>query len=334
MFSTSELTNIFNSFNDKKVLIIGDIMLDNYMFGKVHRFSPEAPVPIVNLEKQTNLLGGASNVALNIKALGAQPILCSVVGEDEYGKILLQLLKEQDISIDGIEFSNERKTTIKSRVFGNTTQLIRIDEEDTFPLSNNEEVRFIKKIENIFKHKNIDIILFQDYDKGSITPNIIDFVSQQAKAKNIPITVDPKKRNFLHYKNVTLFKPNLKELSEGIGASIIPTEEISLIQAIEQLNKLINPEIVMLTLSEHGIAIYNNNSIQKFPAFLRNISDVSGAGDTVISVATLCLILGIELEKIAQLSNLAGGLVCEQVGVVPIDKEILQKEAFRFLLSH
>ncbi|MDD4847734.1 MAG: PfkB family carbohydrate kinase, partial [Bacteroidales bacterium] len=178
----------------------------------------------------------------------------------------------------------------------------------------------------------IDIILFQDYDKGSITPKIIEEVTRIGHENHIPITVDPKKRNFLNYKNVTLFKPNLKELSEGIGSPIQPTEISSLQQAIVQLKQLIHPEMVMLTLSEHGIAIDEHGVLQQFPAFLRHIADVSGAGDTVISVASLCLTLNMPIEQIAQISNLAGGLVCEQVGVVPINKELLFQEALRLLL--
>lgn len=336
MFTKQQLSDLFESFNNKKVLIIGDVMLDSYLFGKVSRLSPEAPAPIVALEKRTSRLGGASNVSLNIKALGANPVLCSVIGNDEKGIEIMQLLHDYNMSTHGFLISNERKTTVKSRVIGNSQQLIRIDEEDTVPLTENEETLFLEKIKNIIYQEHIDVVLFQDYDKGSITPNVIEKVTIWATSKNIPITVDPKKRNFLNYKNVTLFKPNLKELSEGIGMGINPTEDASLQKAINYLDQLIHPKIVMLTLSEHGIAIHSQtkgeNILERFPAHLRKISDVSGAGDTVISIATLCLTTGLQTDKIAQLSNLAGGLVCEQVGVVPINKEQLIKEAIRLSL--
>lgn len=332
MFSNQELTDVLHSFCQKTVLIIGDVMLDHYLFGKVTRFSPEAPVPIVALNSQSTLLGGASNVALNIKALGANPILCSVIGNDEHGHTLKKLVEEKGMTSKGLFPSHERKTTIKSRVIGNSVQLVRVDDENTHPLSDSEESLFLSIIEDIMTQQKIDIILFQDYDKGSITPKIIETVSAKAFEKKIPITVDPKKRNFTNYKDVTLFKPNLKELSEGLDISIIPTEDDSIIQAIKNLEQRIHPQMIMLTLSENGIALYHNQKLHRFPAFLRNIADVSGAGDTVISVATLCLTLDMPIDQMAQLSNLAGGLVCEQVGVTPIDSELLIKEAQRNLL--
>lgn len=332
MFSNKELVDTFQDFCQKNVLIIGDVMLDHYLFGKVSRFSPEAPVPIVALNNRSTLLGGASNVALNVKALGSNPILCSVIGDDKHGKTLASLVQEKGMTTDGLCFSRERKTTIKTRVIGNSVQLVRVDDEDTHPLTDAEEAHFLSTIFQIMSQQKIDVILFQDYDKGSITPKIIEAVSEKAHEKHIPITVDPKKRNFLHYKNVTLFKPNLKELSEGIGVTICPTEKESIIQAVQNLQQQINPEIVMLTLSENGIALYRQQQLHQFPAFLRHIADVSGAGDTVISVATLCITVGMPIDQIAQLSNLAGGLVCEQVGVVPIDKALLIKEAQRLLI--
>lgn len=332
MFTKQTITEIFEKFSNKNVLIIGDVMLDAYLFGKVTRISPEAPAPIVALEKRISRLGGASNVALNIKALGANPILCSVIGEDEKGEELLQILLDHNMTTEGFVLSKERQTTVKSRVIGNSTQLLRIDEENIDPLTIQEETDFLKVIRHILENRKIDVVLFQDYDKGAITENIIKNVTDYANTKNIPITVDPKKRNFLKYKNVTLFKPNLKELCDGISTTVSATDEHSVKQAIVKLKELIDPEIVMLTLSEHGIVIQKENIFRHFPAFLRNISDVSGAGDTVISVATLCLTIGMELDKIAQLSNLAGGIVCEQVGVIPIKKEQLITESLKLSL--
>lgn len=332
MFTEKKIGEIFESFHQKNVLIIGDVMLDFYLFGKVSRLSPEAPAPIVALEKRSSCLGGASNVALNIRALGANPILCSVIGKDEKGKELLEMLQQHNMTTQGFLISAERKTTVKSRIIGNSTQLLRVDEEDTKLLSEQEERLFLKKIQSIIKKTPIDVVLFQDYDKGSITENVITKVTKWAHSMKIPITVDPKKRNFLKYKNVTLFKPNLKELSEGISMPISATDKTSLIQGITHLKTLINPKLVMLTLSEYGIAIQEGEDFQQYPAYVRKISDVSGAGDTVISVATLCLTVGMDSGKIAQFSNLAGGLVCEQVGVVPINKEQLIEEAIRVSL--
>lgn len=315
------------------VLIIGDVMIDSYTWGKVTRISPEAPVPIVAVEKEENRLGGAANVALNILALGATPYLCAVVGKDQNAEIFDNLLASHQLSKEGIIRSDNRITTVKTRIIGNNHQMLRIDKEVEYPLSEFELKELYNQIKNFVENKKIDVIIFEDYDKGVITTSLIEQVVELAKSKNIPVAVDPKKRNFLNYKNVSLFKPNLKELKEGLNIEIDTSIPATLEYAAKQIREKLNAKMALITLSEKGILINTANENKIIPAHVRNIADVSGAGDTVISVAALCLAAGISPQDIAELSNLAGGLVCEHVGVVSINAEELQKEAL-ILCAH
>lgn len=321
------LLNIFDSFNEQKVLIIGDVMIDSYLWGKVERISPEAPVPILNIQKRENRLGGAANVALNIKALGATPILCSVIGKDQHEQLLLDLLKDSEMSTMGILSSNERVTTVKTRLIGHQQHLFRIDDEDDSPLSASLNKELSEKIINIISSEKISVIIFEDYDKGVIQKELIEKIVSLANEKKIPVVVDPKKRNFLFYKNVQLFKPNIKELKEGLKIDFDHYNHPHLIDAAKKLKEHLSSEMVMITLSEQGILLLNDEEAKISPAHIRSISDVSGAGDTVISVAALGLAIGMPAIEFSELANLAGGLVCEKVGVVPIDKNELLNEA-------
>lgn len=318
---------VFEQFNNLKALVIGDLMVDSYLFGKVERISPEAPVPVVQLDKRDFRLGGAANVALNLRALGAQVAIASVVGQDEMGDKLGALLRAEGIETEGLIGSAERRTTVKHRVIGNNHQMLRVDEEDLHNLSTKEEDALVSWMENDLKE--IDVIIFEDYDKGVLGENLIARIIQLAKAKGIPTVVDPKKKNFLAYKEATLFKPNLKEIREGLNlnSSLSTNEEVK--SAIQELYGILRSEQIMVTLSERGVMITNQQEWEHLPAHLRNISDVSGAGDTVVSVAALCLALGLPIRDIAFLANLAGGLVCEKVGVVPIEKTKLLEEAIK-----
>ena len=317
----------------QNIMVVGDVMIDAYLWGKVDRISPEAPVPIVSVNRRENRLGGAANVALNIQALGATPILCSVLGNDIKSQDFMELLKEQNMPTDGIITSNDRITTVKSRIIGNNAQMLRIDQEITAPLSITDEELLTERIAKILNDSEINAIIFQDYDKGNITPKVIEQVSAMAKARNIPTAVDPKKRNFLNFKNVTLFKPNFKELKEGLNKDIKDITVESLTEAARILHESQNIDIVFITLSEKGafIADFREGRARTMliPAHLRKISDVSGAGDTVISVATCCLSMGLPVECLVNFSNLAGGIVCESVGVVPIDRNRLFSEIQR-----
>jgi len=322
----SDYKQLFESFNGLNVMIIGDVMIDSYIWGQVSRISPEAPVPIVSVNKREARLGGAANVALNVKAMGANPILCSVVGDDQRGLDFLKLLEEQKMDTRGIIRSKKRITTTKFRVIGNKVQMIRVDEETETNLDKEDSGKLFSCFEEIINTNGIAVIIFQDYDKGVISGGLIEKVVAMAASKGIPVSVDPKKKNFTNYKNVSLFKPNLKELKEGLNIDFNSKDKTELARAAAVLNDTLNAGMLLITLSEDGMLIrYDKNGIQSsiIPSHVRSVSDVSGAGDTVIGVASLCLAKGIHPEEMAFISNLAGGLACERVGVVPVEKETL-----------
>jgi len=324
-----DLKNVFKEFTSKKVIIIGDVMIDTYIKGKVNRISPEAPVPVVKFDSREHRLGGAANVALNIKALGGKPFICSVVGKDDNGQLLEKLINENHLSKEGILESDDRVTTVKTRIIGNNQQLIRIDNEEVKSLSSQLVFSLVERVKEIAEKEKIDVIIFQDYNKGVLTQKVIEEVIKYALKNKIPTAVDPKKENFLAYKNVDLFKPNLSELKVGLDIDFeFKTEDKSdFLKAVNQLKSKINAKYTFITLSEHGVYINEDETDFFIPAHTRTITDVSGAGDTVISVAALCLACDLKPELIAEISNLAGGLVCEKVGVVSIGKEQLMQEA-------
>lgn len=331
----SNLESIFEDFKNLKVMILGDVMIDSYLWGKVDRISPEAPVPVVLVERRSNMLGGAANVALNIKSLGAEPILCSVIGNDSKGSDFIELLENDEITTKGIIHSNQRITTTKFRIIGNKAQLLRVDEEIDTDLNEVEELELINKINEIVLTENINVIILQDYNKGVLTEKVINYIISLGTEKNIPIVVDPKKKNFSSYKNIDLFKPNLKELREGLKQEIELKELDKIRLACAEWQKKQHISNLMVTLSENGVFIREelDGLVNEYhlPAHIRNIADVSGAGDTVISVASLCRALKIDIWLTAALSNIAGGMVCEYVGVVPIDGKRLLKEAISIL---
>lgn len=316
--------NITNQFNGLKVLVVGDVMIDAYYFGKVERISPEAPVPVVAVDKKENRLGGAANVAMNLVALGAKPVVCSVVGNDKDGDDLIDLFHQHGVGTSGIIKSKDRVTTVKLRVISQATQMLRIDSEDTRPISTVESFELVKRIHELLI--DADVLIFEDYDKGVLTQENIAAITREAHARGIPVVVDPKKRNFSYYENADLFKPNLKELREGLKMDIDTDDKSSLEQAVRTLMQQMHLKHAMITMSEKGVMITDGQRFHYLPAHIRKIADVSGAGDTVISVAALCMALKLTLEQTAAMANLAGGLVCEEVGVVPIDKHKLQAE--------
>ena len=321
----TDTTFLFEKFNKQTILVIGDVMLDAYLWGKVTRISPEAPVPIVSVVNQDERLGGAANVALNVQSLGATPILCSVIGNDEKGKIFSSLLKQQNLSDEGILVSTLRPTTVKTRIISGNQQMLRVDREVEEILVEEETEKLYVTISQIISARSIDAVIFEDYDKGVISSILIEKVISLCREQNIPVCVDPKRKNFFDYKDVTLFKPNLKELSEGLNV-ILKNDLKEIESAGRKLLSIINASWIMVTLSKLGVLILDKNQTIHIPAFQRDIADVSGAGDTVISVASLCLAQGLDMRTVATIANLAGGLVCEKVGVVPIKKDLLQSE--------
>lgn len=314
---------LFTEFNSKRVLIIGDAMIDAYMWGEINRISPEAPVPVVEVKKHENRLGGAANVALNIQSLGATPILCSVLGNDSQGALFNKLMKNACLSTEGILTSNKRRTTLKTRVISENKHQLRIDEEDTHPIK--IEDQFLKLIQKLIN--DIDVVIFQDYNKGVLTPHVITEVIRLANKKSIPTIVDPKNKNFNAYKGCSIFKPNLAEIKAGMNIDFDENKKEEIKKSSHKLRELLNAKGVLLTLSSKGICINTKDNFTHTPAFQRNIIDVSGAGDTVISVGALCLSCNMDFTSLSVLSSLAGGIVCEEVGVIPIKKEKLLFEA-------
>lgn len=308
---------IFSRFKDLNVLIIGDVMVDAYIWGAVDRISPEAPVPVIHVRNRDYRLGGAANVALNVQSLGANPILVCLAGEDDYGKRLMKLIDEKHLNREGVVVTSSRPTTIKARVIAAHQHVVRIDDESDQVATDWEEQELLNRIEKLLP--SCHVVIFEDYDKGVITPSLIAKTVTMANARGIATVVDPKKRNFLHYHNVTLFKPNLKELREGLKLDVDAKDDRSVDQAVAALKNKLQIPGVMLTLSEHGIYIDYDGKKLRVPAHKREIADVSGAGDTVVSIAALCVALKLDPRDIAGLSNLGGGLVCQHVGVVPID---------------
>jgi rfaE bifunctional protein kinase chain/domain len=326
------MSNIIQQFEGLKVLVVGDVMIDAYYFGKVERISPEAPVPIVAVEKKENRLGGAANVALNLAALGAKPIICSVIGKDKDGEDLIHIFEQQRIGIAGIVQSAERITTVKTRVIAQGHQMLRVDSEQTNEISAAASHELVGRIAELINHA--DVLIFEDYDKGVLTKENIEKIIAIAKEHQVPIVVDPKKRNFFHYQGVDLFKPNIKELKDGMKLEFADSDDKALQNAAMQLMASSGIKNVMVTRSERGVMIANEQAVYQIPAHLRKVADVSGAGDTVISIAALCIAVGLPIEKAAALANLGGGLVCEELGVVPISKEKLTSEAIRLHLAY
>ncbi|NLO42842.1 MAG: D-glycero-beta-D-manno-heptose-7-phosphate kinase [Bacteroidales bacterium] len=330
-----ELTLWFEYIKKCKILVVGDVMTDIYINGQVSRISPEAPVPIVNVNEIRYCLGGAANVALNLQAMGAKPLLCGIVGEDVKGYEFMKLMTNHKMDVSAMLSMERRTTTTKTRIIGNKVQLLRMDEENDAPIDSKQTEIMYKNVENILLNAKIDAIIFADYDKGVITYDLISRITHIAQEKSIPISVDPKKRNFLNYQGITLFKPNLSELSNGLtlDKNKLALEDIN--KQVEAFMQTHKHKMVMITLSDKGMVIcYQKQSTfvsEWIPAQVRSIADVSGAGDTVISVATLALIYGFPPRLIAELSNIAGGLVCEKVGVVPIEKHQLSNESLKIL---
>lgn len=317
--------SILQKIENQAVLIVGDVMIDRYLTGSVSRISPEAPVPVVLHHETEDRLGGAANVALNVKALGGIPFLCSLVGEEADGTSFLENLAANNLPGIGMIRSGSRRTTVKTRILGNNQQMLRIDTEDTHGLDPVEEGRLLQKVLAVMGHEPIRVIILQDYNKGTLTERLIKAIIQEAKQRGIFTAADPKKANFFCYKGVDLFKPNLKEVRESAPFPI-STEVESLQKACNFLKEKLGNQYTMLTLSEKGLFLDGGFEGKMFPTTPRNIADVSGAGDTVISIAAMGLAAGIDLETVALISNLAGGQVCELPGVVPVNRDLLERE--------
>ncbi len=309
-----------------KIAVIGDVMLDTYWWGNVERISPEAPVPVVAVSKREKRIGGAGNVALNIQSLGASVAILTVLGDDEDGVQLRQLLKENNIDSRFILESKKRITTNKIRIISRNQQMMRLDAEHTDDIDETDEANLLNQVEKYILNERPDIVIFEDYNKGILTENLIKQAIDICNRNKIPTSVDPKRKNFFSYKNVTLFKPNLHEVFTSLN--IMP-EEISgelLSDIHKQLKEKLDHKISMITLSEKGIFYEQGDDKKIIPSHRRNIADVSGAGDTVIAVASLIYASTKNIHLSAEIANIAGGIVCEEVGTAAINKNKLLEE--------
>lgn len=313
-------------------LVVGDVMVDAYLWGRVERISPEAPVPVVQVTERSARLGGAANVALNMKALGATPIVVSVLGADDNAGAAEHLFREQGLRTEGLLRSPGRRTTVKTRVISGHQHIVRVDEEQEDDLASGDAQHLVEQVKLLLRTEKPTVVVLEDYDKGVLTATTIAGIIAAAKEAGVPVAVDPKKRNFLSYRGVDLFKPNLKELREGLKTEVDPADDASVSKAVRLLEEKLGNATSMITLSEHGAYIHRKGEAHRIAAHRRKIADVSGAGDTVIAVAALALAQGLSPNDIAQLANLAGGLVCEEVGVVPVDPVRFRSECERLKL--
>lgn len=320
LISEKRLEEIFNNFNFKKIGILGDLMLDRYLWGNVNRISPEAPVPVVEIDDESNRLGGAANVAHNVKSLGAIVKIFGIVGDDDDGKILYDLLSKYGFNTDGILKDKNRPTTVKTRVIANKQHVVRVDREDRREITKDIE----EKILEVFKSNlnDLDAVIIEDYNKGLVTKSLINSIVELCNINGIIVNVDPKFNNFFEYKNVTVFKPNRKETEEALGIKL--TDENSYKLAAEKLSNILNAKYIIITRGEEGMSIrLNDGEFITIPTTARKVADVSGAGDTVISTLTVAMAAGANVHEAAILANTAGGIVCGEVGIVPIQKDIL-----------
>lgn len=326
-----DIKELFTQMNELHVVVVGDVMLDNYWWGEVERISPEAPVPVVSIKKKESRLGGAANVALNCKSLGAKVSIASVLGNDSEGDLLIKLSKEAGLDTTMLMQSKERKTTSKTRVLSRHQQMMRLDDEQNNELSTLEEHPFIDMVLRMLQREKPQVLIFEDYNKGVLKENVIERITNHCREVGVITMVDPKKHNFLAYKNVNIFKPNLKEVREGLGLALASVSMEELHEAHHILHQSLHHQITFITLSEKGVFATNGKDEFITASHIRNIADVSGAGDTVIATAALVYALCKDIKTMAAIANIAGGLVCEKVGVLPIDKAELESECLQLL---
>ncbi len=319
-FSTNRLNALSDTFVGKRIAVVGDLMLDRYFWGSVARISPEAPVPVVEVESESTRLGGAANVANNIASLGGVPIMMGVIGNDDAGKTLKKIIEEQRFPTTGIVQDDSRPTTVKTRVIAHSQHVVRIDHEAKNDINEDVQLKLLKSLE--LQLDEIQGIILEDYNKGVLAKGLIVRIIELAKKKKKIVAVDPKFNNFFDYKNVTIFKPNKKETEEALGMRLNSEESIK--KAGKELLSRLNADNVLLTLGERGMTLFERSGgLSNIPTAARRVADVSGAGDTVISTLTMALASGADIWESATLANLAGGIVCGEVGIVPIDKKVL-----------
>lgn len=322
------LQDLLTAFGPKKVLVLGDLMLDHYLWGKVNRISPEAPVPVVNVFQEEYRLGGAANVVLNIRTLGATPVVVGVCGNDNAGEELFKHFIGNGIDTSNIVVAS-RPTTVKTRVIAHNQHVVRVDREEEHDLDPVAEEKVLAVLDKALD--TVDAVLLEDYNKGLLTPRIIDYVCREAQARSLIVTVDPKFKNFFRYTGCTVFKPNFNELVKNIGRQIDTDEQF--VEAGRELLTTLQAEWVIVTRGEKGLTVFpKTGEPVNIPTFAREVFDVSGAGDTVIATLTLCLACGANMVDAATVANHAAGSVVAKVGIHPARPQDIV-ESFLFHLG-
>ncbi len=326
-----DFDQLFQQFSGNRVAVIGDVMLDTYWWGKVERISPEAPVPIVSLDKKEKRIGGAGNVALNTVSLGAPTTVFSVMGNDDDAMVLNNLMQQSGIDTAGLLRSKDRITSNKTRIIGRNQQMMRLDAEITTDLSDQDAAGLLHAFTSYVQQTKPDVVIFEDYNKGVLTEKVIHRIVQICRENNVVTSVDPKRKNFFAFKDVDIFKPNLSEVKDGLNLLIDDIDEDLMNKIHVQLQSVLNHNISLITLSEKGIYYHHQQNKKIIPSHIRKVADVSGAGDTVIGVASLVYASTRDINLAAEMANIAGGLVCEEVGTVAINKEKLLHECRELL---
>ena len=332
MMTSQNFDKLFESFNALKIGVVGDVMLDTYWWGNVERISPEAPVPIVAVRKKEQRVGGAGNVALNVSALGCNISVISITGKDDEGNQLTSLLRDNKINTDYLLQSQERITTNKIRIISRNQQMMRLDAEVVLPLTIPEEEELLEAFSAYANLEKPDLVILEDYNKGVLTENVIEKIISICKKNKILTAVDPKRKNFFAYNNADIFKPNLKEAKEGLNIIGDEVSEKLLGEIHTAMHDKLHHNISLITLSEKGIFYESGQEKEIIPTHIRSVADVSGAGDTVIAVASVVYAASKNIKLMAEMANIAGGLVCEEVGTVAINKEKLAAECKQLLV--
>ncbi|MEW6511346.1 MAG: D-glycero-beta-D-manno-heptose-7-phosphate kinase [Bacteroidota bacterium] len=325
-FSEERLRRLLDQFRGKKIAVVGDLMIDRYYWGEVRRVSPEAPVPVVEVESESVRFGGAANVANNIQALGGVPFLVGLIGDDHPGSIFKKMLHDQGLDDGGIVVDPARATTIKTRVIAAGQHVVRIDYESKQDCPSSLRERLIGALRSHMG--SIDGVIIEDYNKGVVTRELIGAVVAAARAEGKPVTVDPKFNNFFEYRDVTVFKPNRREVEEVVGGKLRTNEDVE--RAGRKVLQMLGAQNVLLTRSEEGMSLFESDgSVSHIPTAAHVVLDVSGAGDTVISTLTMALVAGASVREACVLANCAGGVVVGAVGIVPILPDQLLQAALR-----
>ena len=326
-----DFDKLFHDFTQLKVAVVGDVMLDTYWWGNVDRISPEAPVPVVAVTKKEQRIGGAGNVALNIASLGASVSMISVLGKDDDGEQLTALLQENNINAQYLVHSEQRITTNKIRIISRNQHMMRLDAEMADDMMVADEDRLLNAFENYIAAEKPAVVILEDYNKGVLTENVIKRIISLCSRHAVLTAVDPKRKNFFAYEGVDIFKPNLKEVKDGLNI-IREDVNINVLKDMHlQLQEKLKHRISFITLSEKGVFYNHQNDAAIIPTHIRSVADVSGAGDTVIAVAALVFAATADAKLMAEMANIAGGLVCEEVGTVAISKQLLVDECKKLL---